>query len=116
MNKIKIYEIAKKLNLSSKEVLEIAEKLNIEAKSHLSSIDEENVKKIEKLAKNDKTKGVKKEKVSKKEEKQPVIIRREVIIDNEAAKTQEKVQKRNERRINFIWHTKRKNICGRNTN
>ena len=34
LGKIKIHEIAKKLNLTSKEVLEIAKKLNIDAKSH----------------------------------------------------------------------------------
>ena len=47
LGKIKIHEIAKKLNLTSKEVLEIANKLNIEAKSHLSGIEEEEAKKIE---------------------------------------------------------------------
>ena len=47
MGKIKIYDIAKELGLSSKEVLEIAQKLNIEAKSHLSSVEEDDVKKSE---------------------------------------------------------------------
>ena len=47
MGKIKIYEIAKKLDLTSKEVLEMAKKLNIDVKSHMSSIDEEDAKKIE---------------------------------------------------------------------
>ena len=46
MGKIKIYDIAKKLNLTSKEVLDIAKKLKIEAKSHLSGVDEEEAKKI----------------------------------------------------------------------
>ena len=48
MGKIKIYEIAKKLGLTSKEVLEVAQKLNIEAKSHMSGIEEEEAKKKEK--------------------------------------------------------------------
>lgn len=48
MGKIKIHEIAKKLNLTSKEVLEVAKKLNIEAKSHLSGVDEDQATKIEK--------------------------------------------------------------------
>ena len=39
--KIKIHEIAKKLNLTSKEILNIASKLNIVAKSHLSGVEEE---------------------------------------------------------------------------
>ena len=41
LGKIKIYEIAKKLDLTSKEVLERAQKLNIDAKSHMSGVDEE---------------------------------------------------------------------------
>ena len=89
MGKIKIYDIAKKLNLTSKEVVEIAKKLNINVKSHLSSVEEEEAKKIEDSInkKNDKKQGkgtAKKEKVgTKNEEKAPVIIRREVIISQE---------------------------------
>ena len=40
MGKIKIHEIAKKLNLNSKEVLDVAKKLKIEVTSHLSGVDE----------------------------------------------------------------------------
>ena len=50
LGKIKLYDIAKELNLTSKEVLEIAKKLNIEAKSHLSSVNEEDAKKIKENA------------------------------------------------------------------
>ena len=46
LGKIKLYDIAKELNLTSKEVLEIAKKLNINAKSHLSSVDEDEAQKI----------------------------------------------------------------------
>ena len=45
LGKIKIYEIAKKLNLTSKEVLEMAQKLNIDVKSHMSGVEEEEAKK-----------------------------------------------------------------------
>ena len=48
MGKVKLYDIAKKLNLTSKEVLDVATKLNIEAKSHLSSISEGDAEKLEK--------------------------------------------------------------------
>ena len=34
LGKIKLYDIAKELNLTSKEVLEMAQKLNINVKSH----------------------------------------------------------------------------------
>ena len=40
LGKIKIYEIAKKLDLTSKEVLEMAQKLNMDVKSHMSGVDE----------------------------------------------------------------------------
>ena len=68
MGKVKIYDIAKKLNLTSKEVLERAEMLKIEAKSHLSNIDEEDAKKIEESFKNNKdvqSSAKKEEKTSK---------------------------------------------------
>ena len=91
MGKIKIYEIAKKLGLASKEVLEAAEKLNIEVKSHMSGVGEEEAKKIEERLSNRSAKPEKtvkpektaKQATQKKEEKAPVIIRREVIIADE---------------------------------
>ena len=46
MGKIKIHEIAKKLGLTSKEVLEMAKNLNIEAKSHMSGLEEEQAKQL----------------------------------------------------------------------
>lgn len=45
MGKIKIYELAKELNLTSKEVIEKANKLGIEAKTHMSTVDETQAKK-----------------------------------------------------------------------
>ena len=91
LGKIKIHEIAKKLGLASKEVLEAANNLKIEAKSHLSGVSEEKAKKIEKIltSKNIKKQGKERkeevEKSTKKKsaenEKAPVIIRREVIIE-----------------------------------
>ena len=71
MGKIKIYDIAKKLNLTSKEVLEVAKKLNINVKSHLSGIEEEEAKRIEddinkKENKKQEKEIVKKEKMGRK--------------------------------------------------
>ena len=51
MGKIKLYDIAKELNLTSKDILEIAKKLNIDAKSHLSSVEESEAEKIRESAK-----------------------------------------------------------------
>ena len=135
LGKIKIHEIAKKLNLTSKEVLEIANKLNIEAKSHLSSVTEEEAGKIEKNLTN-KEKSAKKEdkketnrnvekegkKESKKdtskekEQKAPVIIRREVIITEDQDQKTEKKKEEKTNNIGFIErkHNKDFNIVYRN--
>ena len=43
-NKTKIHEIAKRIGVSSKEVLEKARDLGIEASSHLSGVEEEEAK------------------------------------------------------------------------
>ena len=132
MDKIKIYEIAKKLGLASKDVLEAAQKLNIDVKSHMSGVSEEDAKKIEdtfskksaskssersikssskvdeKATKNESAKSPKvEEKVAKKEEKAPFIIRREVIIKEEDSKKQEN-KKQNEKN-NHVGIVERKN-------
>ncbi len=115
MGKIKIHEIAKKLNLTSKEVLEIAKKLNIDAKSHLSGVEEEQAEKIEKEAlkgnkeKEETPKKEAKKEVKKEEKKEtPVIIRREVIIQDEKEEEEKKEIKKDERRNN-IGFVERKN-------
>ena len=43
MSKMKIYELAKELNKSSKELMEFLAEKNIEAKSHMSSLEDETV-------------------------------------------------------------------------
>lgn len=114
MGKIKIYDIAKKLDLTSKEILEVAKKLKIEAKSHLSGIEESEAKKIEdelsKKANKKEGKGTtSKEKMEpKKEEKAPVIIRREVIINEEEQQTKKKEETKKETKKDNIGFVERK--------
>ena len=126
MGKIKIYDIAKKLGLTSKEVLDIAKKLNIKAKSHLSGVEEDEAKKIESELSNKSEKGNsdkakseekaakkvnadKNKKEVKKEESTPVIIRREVIIskDDEQDKKKEE-NKKQQKRNNNVGFVERK--------
>ena len=130
MGKIKIYEIAKKLDLTSKEVLEMAQKLNIEVKSHMSSVEEEEAKKIEnnlskKTEQTSKQQASKKEDKTakqnvtpKKEEKAPVIIRREVIINEEENKKHENKKQENKKdnNVGFVERKQNKdfNIVYRN--
>ena len=115
MGKIKIYEIAKKLNLTSKEVLEMAKKLNIDAKSHMSGVDEEDAKKIEKNFDNNKKQEQQPKQATntqKKEEKAPVIIRREVIITDEEQnkKHEDKKQKERNNNIGFVERKQNKDF------
>ena len=87
LGKIKLYDIAKELNLTSKEVLEIARNLNINAKSHLSAVDETEAEKIRENAKKTNKKPEEKKINSNEKAKantdSPVIIRREVIINDD---------------------------------
>ena len=103
MGKIKIYEIAKKLNLTSKEVLEMAQKLNIDVKSHMSGVEEEEAKKIEAQLKNNSNEKTKNStKTTKKEEKSPVIIRREVIIEEQNKKQDVKKEEKTNNGVGFV--------------
>ena len=90
MGKMKFYDLAKELNIPSKELLEKAKTIGIEIKSYLSNIEDEDSKKIRERfgvkSKNSndvkpKENKPKKEDTSKKDN--PVIIRREVIIKEE---------------------------------
>ena len=117
MGNIKIHEIAKELNLNSKEVLKKAEELGITVKSHLSAVDEETANRIRNSFKKN---TEKKESKSKKENKKPqqaehVIIRREVIINDEEGKKQEQ-PKQNNKNMGFGEQNRKKdyNIVYRN--
>ena len=74
MGKIKVYELAKELNLSNTEMLDILSKLGISAKSHLSTLEDSDVEKVKKSGK----KTVKEE----KKPEQMHIIRRNVRVIN----------------------------------
>ena len=109
MGKIKIHEIAKKLGLTSKEVLDMANKLKIDVKSHLSGVDEEEAKKIESALTKKEGKKKEKEKDVKKEEKAPVIIRREVIIAGEEKEKKKEVVKKEEKKNNVGFVERKQN-------
>ncbi len=106
MSKVKIYEIAKELNMDSKELVEEAKKIGIEAKSHLSSIEEADAKKLKDNLKK-KTNNKKESKKEKEEIKTTgqVIIRREVIVEEE----KKQVQSRDEQKSGIGFNTQRRN-------
>ena len=114
MGKIKLYDIAKEFDMSSKDILEIAMKLNINAKSHLSSVSDEDAEKIRKEAKNankqPKTSSVKKDnkKVADNKGATPVIIRREVIVEDTTKKSAIP-EKKEDKKSNNVGFVERKN-------
>lgn len=121
MGKVKIHEIAKELGLTSKQIIEKANSLGIDVASHMSSVDDEQAK----LIKN--SLDVKSEKTVKTQEKldkkvkddkkgdSPVIIRREVIFNDEPKKSDEK-PKKNNNGVGFVERNKNQdyNIVYRN--
>ena len=121
MGKMKLYELAKEMDVSSKELLEQAKKIGIEIKSHLSVISDEDVKNLKaKYQRNNSDVTKKEEKKPKKESSQkkdnPVIIRREVIIEeeNKEKKTENKprenknpfVQRNQKKDYNIVYRNK----------
>ena len=115
MDKIKIHELAKKLDVNSKLVVEKAQSLGMNVKSHLSTITTEEAEKITKaMGKAEKEKNEPKKEVTSK---QPVIMRRTVIIDEEEEKKEaEKKSKEKKPDIGFVEKQRKKdyNIVYRN--
>ena len=75
MGKMKLYELAKEMEITSKELLEKAKKIGINVKSHLSSLEDEDIKILranigKKVLNNENTK-------TKKEDKKEVISKKE---------------------------------------
>ena len=107
MGKLKVYELAKELGKTSKEVITIAQKLGMDIKTHMSALEEDMVEKIKKNV-TDVVENRPKEKRAKKEEKiqqeskseGPVIIRRHVIISDEEIKRQEEEEKKKKKEKN----------------
>ena len=121
MGKMKLYDLAKELNLTSKELLKIAGEMGIDAKSHLSSIDDEDVIKIRNKYKNNsseekKEKKTNPNKVQKEPKTTPVIIRREVIIEEDSKKEVVKKEVQRENKNPFVQRKEKKdyNIVYRN--
>lgn len=109
MGKIKVHELAKELGLTSKELIAKAEALGIEAKTHMSSLEDEDVERIRKESTSSKSVEKKTQEKAKEEKKPaaPVIIRREVIIEDEADKQREKEQKQAEQKNKHVGFVER---------
>lgn len=117
LGKMKLYELAKELNLASKELLERAGEIGIELKSHLSTLEDDQIEKLKKSVSSKKVtkKQAPKKEVDKKEKDAPVIIRREVIIEDEK-KEETKRPSQPQNKTPFVGRNKNKdyNIVYRN--
>ena len=132
MSKIKIHEIAKKIGVVSKEVVTRAKEIGINVSSHLSSVEENEANRIIEAFEN-KTEKIKveeekiektrmqemgKEKLVKESKKNDttVIIRREVIInDNDEKDINKKKQEERNKNVGFVERNKKDyNIVYRN--
>ena len=121
MGKMKLYELAKEMDVSSKELLEQAKALGIQIKSHLSSIEEDEVKKLKahyekKVTDKKEDKKTKKEVTHTQKKDNPVIIRREVIIEENKNENKVKENKNQENKNPFVQRNQKKeyNIVYRN--
>ena len=98
MGKMKIHELAKEIDKTSKDIIAVAQELGLEVKSHMSSLEDNEIKLVkekllgEKVASNKKKEEYKEAKDAKKEN--PVIIRRQVIISDDEIKRREEEEKR----------------------
>ena len=114
MGKIKIHELAKEIGMSSKDVLEKAKSLGIDVTSHLSNVTDEQATEIRNAYSKNNKNNVKKEnkveskKEAKKETKKdnkkdtPVIIRREVILNDEEDSKKETKKSEERKDVGFV--------------
>ena len=121
MDKIKIHELAKELNMQSKEIVSIANELGANVKSHLSIIDDAMAQKIKDKINGKENNNIVKEKKTnvqekRNEEQSPVIIRRAIIIDEENEKKENLSQDKSKKDVGKVVQRKNNdyNIVYRN--
>lgn len=71
MAKVRVYEYAKQMNMSSKEILTILKRLDVEVNNHMSVMDDEMVKKVEQFFKDVKQGAAKSETKQTRAEDKP---------------------------------------------
>ena len=117
MSKMKIYELAKELNINNKDLLDEAKKMGIDAKSHLSNIEDKEIKALrEKFSKGSNDSKQQNRREREQKNSNPVIIRRQVIVEEETKPKENKEQKHEENKNPFVQRNEKKdyNIVYRN--
>jgi translation initiation factor IF-2 len=85
MSKMRIYEYAKKQNVSSKEIITKLKEMNIDVSNHMSTIDEETIEKLNEnyKRKNQPDQNVRKENPKMQQKPVPIKKPRPILIDDE---------------------------------
>ncbi len=106
MSKIRVYELSKKININSKEIIEKLKEMGVEVSSHMSAIEEKDAKAVEnffvKPAPQKEEKPVKKEAPVKKEipaepkkQEKPAPKKEERPVNNNQPKREDKGDNKN---------------------
>ena len=100
MSKIRVYELSKKININSKEIIEKLKEMGVEVSSHMSAIEEKDAKAVEnffvKPAPKKEEKPVKKEAPVKKE----TVAEPKKQVNNTPKKEDRPAPKKEERPVN----------------
>ena len=91
MAKVKVHELAKELNIQSKEILHYLSEQNIEVKSHMSSIEDDVISIVKKKFSNAEAAGKKEQPVKEQPEKKAAAQKKEQPV-KEAASQNEKTK------------------------
>lgn len=95
MSKIRVYKLADKLNMESKELIDILNKLGVEVSSHMSTVEDETAELVEDMVKNEKEskpeeiKEVESDETDEKEEVIQEEVEEEPEVEEEIEETDE---------------------------
>lgn len=100
MNKIRVYDLAKELNIPSKELVELLKKYDIPAKNHMSALTEQEVKYFKSRMENKQEPESKPEEkpVKEKEVTAPVEKKQEVKVQKQRPAYKSKAQAKKEKK------------------
>src|SRR5690625_3960813 len=98
MSKMRVYEYAKKLDVTSKEVIEQLNKLNGEVAKHMSSITAETIAKLDKSFNKGKNKQKEKVEQPKQQKNEEKRSNEQKTTNNKQPKRQQGNQKKQQKR------------------
>ena len=95
-NKKRVYELAKQLNISNKDLIEKLNELGIEVNNHMSTVDEENAELVKELLGGEKNEAPKAEKNEKAEKAEKAEKSKEPVKEEKKTAKTEKPEKAKE--------------------